>query len=221
MAERAIVLQHEPDAAAGNFGEWAEARGFELEVLTTDGRWEVPDLADVAFVASLGSPDHSYDDELPWLARELGVLAAAHRSGTPVYGICFGSQSLALSLGAETQLAEEREIGWYDLDLSSGIEVPAGPWFFWHEDRFDVPAEAELLGRTPRGPALFRTEKDWGVQFHPEVDLETLETWILKEGADLDAATRARMRHNLETEAAAARDRAWSLYDVFLDDLRR
>lgn len=221
MTERAIVLQHEPDAVAGNFAEWAEARGFELEVLLAAGSWEIPDLEGVAFVASLGSAAHSYDDELPWLARELDVLAAAHRSGTPVYGICFGSQSLARSLGAETRLAEEREIGWYEIELSTRFDVPDGPWFFWHEDRFDVPEGAELLGSTPRGPALFRTEKDWGIQFHPEVQPQTLETWIRKEGEDLDAATRARMRHNFGTEAAAARERAWILYDLFLDDLRR
>jgi GMP synthase-like glutamine amidotransferase len=148
------------------------------------------------------------------------VLAAAHQAGTPVWGICFGSQSLARSLGAETRLAEEREIGWYELDLNGGPEVPGGPWFFWHEDRFDLPPGAELLASTPRGPALFRTEKDWGIQFHPEVHRDALESWIASAGGDLDEATLAGMRRNLETEAGAARDRAWLLYDAFLLDLR-
>ncbi len=221
MPERALVLQHEPNAPAGNFGEWAEARGFELEVLMAADPWEVPDLADVAFVAPLGSPDHSYDDGLPWLARELDVLAAARESGTPVCGICFGSQALARSLGAETRLAEEPEIGWYELELSTDLELPAGPWFFWHEDQFDIPPGAELLASTPRGPALFRSGKDWGIQFHPEIHAEALESWILSAGGDLDEETRARMRHNLETEAGAAKQRAWRLYDAFLADLRR
>jgi GMP synthase-like glutamine amidotransferase len=221
VSERALVLQHEPNAAAGNFGQWAEARGFELEVLMATDDWEVPELDEVAFVASLGSPDHSYDDDLPWLARELDVLAAAHASDTPVYGICFGSQSLARSLGAETRLAEEREVGWYGLTLGAGLQLPVGPWFFWHEDCFDVPTGAELLGSTPRGPALFRTEKDWGVQFHPEIHLESLESWLLSNGRDLDEVTQARMRRNLETEAEQARERAWQLYDAFLADRRR
>jgi len=220
MAERVLILQHEASAPPGNFGEWALERGFAVEVLMADDRWEVPDLSDYAFVGSLGSPEHSYDDELPWLARELDFLAAAHASETPVCGICFGSQSLARSLGAETRLADAVEVGWLDLDLSAEIAIPAGPWFFWHEDCFAVPESAELLATTPRGPALFRSGRSWGIQFHPEVFPKALEAWIVLSGGNLDEATLASMRRNLETEPGPARERAFALYDAFLAGLR-
>lgn len=219
MAERILILQHETTAPPGNFGEWARERGFEVEVLMAADRWEVPELSGYAFVGSLGSPEHSYDDELPWLARELDFLTAAHESGTPVCGICFGSQSLARSLGAETRRAPETEVGWYEIDLADRLTIPAGPWFFWHEDQFDVPAGAELLASTPRGPSLFRTAKDWGIQFHPEVFPEALEHWIEHSGRDLDEAKLAEMRGNLAAEGPQARERAWLLYDAFLADV--
>jgi GMP synthase-like glutamine amidotransferase len=219
VAERVLILQHEPTAPPGNFGEWARERGFEVEVLMAADRWEVPDLSDYAFVGSLGSPEHSYDEALPWLPRELDFLTAAHESETPVCGICFGSQSLARSLGAETRHADELEVGWIDIDLTGGLAIPPGPWFFWHEDCFAVPEGAELLATTPRGPALFKAGKSWGIQFHPEVFPEALEHWIVHSGRDLDRATLAGLRHNLETEAEPARERAFVLYDAFLAGL--
>lgn len=217
--DRALILQHHPTAPPANFGAWAEARGFEVEVLMSDDRWEVPDLAPYAFVSSLGSADHSYDDALPWLGRELEFLAAAHETETPVCGICFGSQSLARSLGAETRLNDVVEVGWLDVALEASMDLPRGPWFFWHEDRFAVPEGAELLASTALGPALYRTEKDWGIQFHPEVEAEALEHWIESSGGELDAATLAGMRRNFETEPDEARERAWALYDAFLADV--
>ena len=215
---RVLILQHEPTAPPGNFGDWAEARGFTVEVLMSADRWDVPDLAPYSFVGTLGSAAHAYDDGVAWLARELEFLATAHASTTPVCGICFGSQSLARSLGAETRLNDELEVGWLDLDLAVPTDLPRGPWFFWHEDRFAVPASAELLASTPLGPSLYRTEKDWGIQFHPEVGAESLEHWIRISGGELDAATLAAIRRNLQTEPEAARERAWALYDAFLAD---
>jgi GMP synthase-like glutamine amidotransferase len=222
MPERVLVLQHEPAAPAASLGEWARERGFEVEVLEAHEEWEVPDLSDsVAFVASLGSPDHAYDDEVPWLARELEVLARAHAAELPVYGICFGSQSLARSLGAPTRLADEPEIGWYEVEARAPEEVPKGPWLFWHEDCFELPPGAELLARTPAGPAAFRSGRSVGIQFHPEATPKALEDWIDHSGAAVDPAVLEGMRRGFEVDPEGTRERAWRLYDAFLAGLRR
>jgi GMP synthase-like glutamine amidotransferase len=222
MAERVVVLQHEQAAPAASLGDWAQARGFELDILEAGEAWDVFDFdASVAFVATLGSPDHSYDDTLPWLARELEVLARAHTSGVPVYGICFGAQTLARSLGAPTRLAEEAEIGWYEVETEDPTDVPAGPWLFWHEDRFDLPTGAELLARTRVGPAAFRAGRSVGVQFHPEATPEAVEAWIDSSGHSVEPAILEELRRGFATDPDGARDRAWRLYDAFLSGLGR
>jgi GMP synthase (glutamine-hydrolysing) len=136
-------------------------------VLHADESWAVPDVDRFASVASLGAMDAGYDDSVPWLARELELLGAAHAAEVPVLGICFGAQSLARSLGAVTRRADIPETGWHDLEPGGVGELPNGPWLFWHDDSFEVPAGGRLLGRTAAGPAAFRAGTSLGVQFHP------------------------------------------------------
>jgi GMP synthase-like glutamine amidotransferase len=214
--DRVLVLQHEPSAPASSLADWAHARGYTVEVLMADDDWPAPELESVAFIATLGSASASYDDGVPWLARELDLLGQAHSSDVPVFGICFGSQILARSLGANTRLAESPEIGWYEVDACGSARIPQGPWLFWHIDRFDVPAGAELLAWTPRGPAAFRAGRSMAVQFHPEATRESLDAWIGIAGADVDPAVLEGLRHGHDAERPVYSDRAFELYDQFL-----
>jgi GMP synthase (glutamine-hydrolysing) len=216
LPRRIVVLQHDQSAPAASFGEWAAARGFEIDVLMAEDAWVAPQLDSVSFVVSLGSGSASYDDALPWLDRELETLTRAHASAVPVFGICFGSQILARSLGAQTRRADAPEIGWYEVDTSNPAAIPRGPWLFWHEDCFELPQEAELLAKTSAGPAAFRVGASIGVQFHPEVTPELLEAWISESESDLEPAVRKSLRRKLGAESAGARERAWRLYDAFL-----
>lgn len=220
MSERVVLLQHEPAGTPGSLGDWVRARGFEIELLMAGNEWSMPDLDSVAFVASLGSRYASYDDSLPWLARELDVLRRAHDQDVPVLGICFGSQSLARALGARTQLAEVREIGWIEMDSGSPDLVPPGPWLFWHEDRFDVPADAQLLATTPMGPAAFRAGRSLGLQFHPEAEPDSVEEWIEILDDQLSPAQGEDLRRGF-ADPELVRARAWRLYDSFLENIAR
>ena len=214
--DRVLVLQHDASAPASSFSDWAQARGYAVEVLMAHEDWPEPELESVAFLATLGSSSASYDDAVPWLARELELLDRAHRSGVPVFGICFGSQILARSLGAETRLAKSPEIGWYEVDTSGSPRVPRGPWLFWHIDQFDVPPGAELLASTPAGPAAFRAGRSMAVQFHPEASLESLDAWIGISGADVDPAVLDGLRRGHDAQRTVYAERAFELYDLFL-----
>ena len=181
----------------------------------------MPELDSVAFVTTLGSDAASYDDDVPWLERELEVLARAHASDVPVFGICFGSQALARSLGARTRLADAPEIGWYEVESRSAELVAPGPWLFWHRDRFDVPPGAQLLATTDAGPAAFWLRRCFGVQFHPEVTPDAVDQWIEAVGDKLAPAIRDDLRRGFADGQADVRDRAWRLYDAFLAGISR
>jgi GMP synthase-like glutamine amidotransferase len=216
MAGRAVILQHE-QASLGSVPEWAAARGFAVEILGVEEEWSLSDLEGIAFLASMGARGASYDDDLPWLARELDLLDRARAAELPVLGICFGSQSLARSLGARTQLAERTEIGWFEVETSAPALIPPGPWLFWHEDRFDVPAGAELLARTAVGPAAYRAGRSLAVQFHPEVTPAALAEWLDLVGNELTPAEKEALQRGMQAEPEHAVSRAWALYDTFLE----
>jgi len=213
---RVLVLQHEPTGPASSLADWARARGYAVEVLMAGEEWGAADLDSIAFVATLGSRSASYDDRVPWLARELDLLRAAHRSDVPVFGICFGSQILARSLGAQTRPAPAPEIGWYEVDPCDGSPMARGPWLFWHQDQFDVPPGGELLASTPAGPAAFRAGGCMAVQFHPEATRDSIDAWIAGADGEVDAAALEGLGAQRDATGAAYDERAFALYDLFL-----
>ncbi len=103
-------------------------------------------------------------------------------------GICLGGQVLAAAFGAA--VAEKR---WGERGSSEVLLNPAGcddplfngipplfPVYQWHDDSFDLPAGAELLALSEQCPhQAFRVGKrGWGLQFHPEVTSEIIESWV-------------------------------------------
>ncbi|MFN8215235.1 MAG: gamma-glutamyl-gamma-aminobutyrate hydrolase family protein [Solirubrobacterales bacterium] len=214
MAGRALILQHER-ASIGSVPEWASARGFEVEVLMADEEWSPPALDTVEFVVSMGSAAHTYQ-EVSWLAREYEVLAAAEAGDVPILGICFGSQSLAVAHGGTTRPASEHEVDWLEVETLAPELIPAGPWMFWHEDSFELPPDAELLARTPVGPAAFRSGRSLAVQFHPEATPAAMDNWLGAYRDELDPAVAERLRRGMDAEPEQIVARAYALYDTFL-----
>lgn len=216
MRGRALILQH-ARASIGSVPEWADERGFEAEILHAEEQWSPPDLQRYQFVVSMGSAAHAYDDSVRWLAREYEVLAAAEATATPVLGICFGSQSLAIARGGQTRPATELEIDWLEVETLSPDLIAPGPWLFWHEDSFELPPGAELLARTPVGPAAYRIDRNLAVQFHPEATPEAMEEWIEAFSEMLGPEAIARLQRGMAAEPEAIVARAHNLYDTFLE----
>jgi GMP synthase-like glutamine amidotransferase len=193
---RCLVIQHEPDGPVGLAGERLAHHGYELHPVlvmqsTGDGHSDVvfPDPKEFDFVVSLGSVQGVYDRDAigSWIDAELACLRAAHDHGVPILGICFGGQALAAALGGTVEKAPGHEIGWYELE-SLAPEIPAGPWFVWHIDRFTVPPGATELARTGLCPHAFRLGRSVGLQFHPEADEVILKTWVASCGDEYFAA---------------------------------
>jgi GMP synthase (glutamine-hydrolysing) len=157
----------------------------------------------VTWVPSSGSaPDDDFDavmvfggsmhldenDEHRWLDPEKEFLRDALARGTPILGVCLGSQLLAEAAGARPYRSEEPEIGWYEIEITDagaddpllGPLAPSVELFEWHHYVAPLPPGGVELARTPACVQAFRIEGKpaWGLQFHAEVTRENLFSWL-------------------------------------------
>jgi GMP synthase (glutamine-hydrolysing) len=97
---------------------------------------------------------------------------------------------LAKAAGAPVGPADEPEIGWFGVELTNeatddpvlGSLPPQFDAFQWHYYKHAVPAGGVELARNDVCTQAFRLgECAWGVQFHPEVTLAQVETWMAED----------------------------------------
>ena len=217
---RVLVLRHHEEDHPGLIGEALVARGFALDVVMMNETTPTPSLEGVDVLLILGSSSAVYDHEVEkaWFGRELGLIAEAGEREVPVFGICFGAQALCLFHGGSVSRSPEPEIGWYHVREEGGHVMDPGPWFEFHFDRCTLPAEAQLWATSPRAVQAFSVGRNFGVQFHPEIDDQQLRDWLESAadsardfGHDIDELVAEPAR-----EVPAARRRAAVLVDQFL-----
>ncbi|HSO97974.1 MAG TPA: type 1 glutamine amidotransferase [Solirubrobacteraceae bacterium] len=219
---RALIVQHEQPTPGGYVHQWLDERGAEQDIYRIDVEDREVDARDYGIIVSLGSEFAAFDDSIPWLEKEKNLFRAATDEDVPVLGICFGGQLLARVLGGESFRGEIAEIGWLPVRSHDHSMVPGGPWFQWHFDTFTAPLGSSLIADSPAGPQAYRIGRSMGVQFHPEVTPEIMDSWVAvyrheldQEGVDPDRLLEETHRRADETRAAA-----WRLFDSFLAQAR-
>jgi GMP synthase-like glutamine amidotransferase len=219
VSKPGVILQHGPDGPPGLLEDFLAARGIPHRIHPV---WEEPigDLADAAFVVSLGSECSAGGTAPAWIPAEVEALRGAVAADVPVLGLCFGGQALALALGGGVHRTAVPEIGWVAVE-SDDPEIPPGPWAQYHYELLEVPPGAQELARSPGGPAAFRARIHLGVQFHPEVKGPQMDAWLdtdpnLPADFDRDAARRDTARY-----APAAAEQAEQLFAGWFARLAR
>jgi GMP synthase-like glutamine amidotransferase len=223
---RILSVLHPGGGHSGLLRERAANAGDELL------EWRASDEADrpqdVDAIAVFGGGMNVADaGRLPWLQDEIELLRDALEDGTPVLGVCLGSQLLAAASGAEVRRAERPEIGWFEVErTAAGAADPllgALPERFtayqWHSWAFALPAGAVELARSPVCPQAYALGNAWGVQFHPEVTDDILEAWIADVASDPDAVAQdyaATARNGLPERLAAWNALGRTLFDAWL-----
>jgi GMP synthase-like glutamine amidotransferase len=180
---------HGGNARAGIFGEVLADLGHRLDEWSL--AWETPiprPLDAYGAVLVFGGAMHADQDQRhPWLREETFFLQRLLDLGTPTLGICLGVQLLARATHSWVGPLEEPEIGWFEVELTSaGADDPLlgrlprrFEAFQWHSYTYGVPGGAAELARSARCTQAFRLgERVWGVQFHPEVTLAQVESWL-------------------------------------------
>ncbi|WP_415971417.1 type 1 glutamine amidotransferase [Rhodococcus sp. 077-4] len=222
---RAVVLVHDQDPNLarrdiGTLDAELRTRGFQLDVHSFDHSPDVapPPLPDARLLVIMGSPDAAYDDTLTWLAPEIAYVQEAIDAQVPILGVCFGGQLLARVLGGSVRRSERPEYGFVDVDTSDPDLIPPGPWMEFHGDTFTAPSQATVIARNESAQQAFVLGPHLGLQFHPEIDLDTYDAWAaawdrdgVEHAADIDEIRRA-----IADAEPAARVRCSALLDGFL-----
>ncbi len=191
---RVLSVTHGRSVPGGVFEETATALGHELE------RWSVPDgdapdragAYDAVLVFG-GAMHPDQDEAFAWLGREEAFLRSVFADDVPALGVCLGAQMLARAAGARVAPAREPEIGWLDVELTRAGRtdevvgtLPARTTAFqWHSYTFELPSGGVELARSPVCTQAFRVGNAWGLQFHAEVTLPMVETWVAEAGHEL------------------------------------
>lgn len=176
---RILFIQHQDDCPPGYVGDRAEQCGFALDVVEAGALTGArsPDPRDYDLIVPLGSDDTAYDDTIGYLPAEHRLLDTAVGAGVPVFGICFGAQLLARTLGGQVWQAGRPEIGWLRPEVTEPGLVEPGPWLVWHLDVMSCPPGGTELARTPAALQAFRFGPHVGVQFHPEATPDSAAVW--------------------------------------------
>lgn len=147
---------------------------------------DFPSLEGIDSVIMFGSFTHAYEESTrAWVEREVDFVRNVRAQGTPYLGICFGAQILAEVLGGRTVKAERLEAGMITFEAKPDCPVAVGPWFSWHNDKVELPADVDVLASNEIAPQVFQSGNSLGVQFHPEVTTELMEEWLRVGGDEL------------------------------------
>ncbi len=186
-----LVIQNAKYEGLSGLGKLLEEDGFRTQIIFAK-KEKIPEV-NHSTVIILGAPE-SANDDLLYLKEEMKMIRNTVKKEIPLLGICLGSQLIAKSFGAKVYQGNKKEIGIYhDIEfdnlskstLFSGIQSPATV-FHWHGDAFDLPTDSIRLAHSKDYQnQAFQLGSAVGVQFHLEVDENTIRLWLEKSKDEL------------------------------------
>jgi GMP synthase-like glutamine amidotransferase len=220
---KALIVQHEEPTPPGLLGQWLDERNAKIDVLRIDLETQIPDPRDYQLIASLGSEFAAFDDSVPFISRESELIRQAAEHDVPFLGLCFGGQLMARVLGGKSFRSERSEIGWLPVRTSDPDLIPEGPWFQWHFDTFSLPPGAKLIADTDVGPQAYVIGRSLGLQFHPEVTPQIMDSWVraYRHELDGDGVDPDALLEETNRLAPGVRRTAIRLFDRFLESVAR
>ena len=192
---RAVCLKHVPFEGPGAFATALAARGVSLERYLVPQDGLPKDAGDLLIV--MGGP-MSVNDSDPWIAEETVFIRSALQAGTPVIGVCLGSQFMAKSLGATVRPGKALEIGMTPVTLTA--EAKQDPVFSmlpesfevfeWHGEVFDLPKDCVSLAGSDIAPlqAFRYGARAYGLLFHLEMEENGIKSLCQECAPDLTKA---------------------------------
>jgi GMP synthase (glutamine-hydrolysing) len=232
-SHRAVVISHLAFEDLGSLEAPLRERGFKIEsVLAATARFPLRQAESCDLLVVLGGPISVYDQQdYPFLKNEIACIAERLAARKPILGICLGAQLMAAALGARVYPGQHgAEIGWFPLQAASAAGPPEWfapllahglPVFHWHGDTFDLPNGTLHLAATEAYANQAFAVEDYalGLQFHPEVIADGLESWYVGHACELHHAgiAAADLRSSAREHAPALEEAASRFLNLWLD----
>jgi GMP synthase-like glutamine amidotransferase len=189
-------IQHVPFEHPAYLLKWAKQKNYSHSITKMHEPHAFPSIEEFDVLIMMGGPMGAYDeDKYEWLKPEKQFIKAAIDAGKKVWGICLGCQLIADVLGSKVYPHTQKEIGWWPVTKVTENpltkELPNEfTTFHWHGDTFDLPAGAVQLFKSEacaQQGFLYRDHVA-GVQFHPEVEEDLLNSLTIHDRAELVTA---------------------------------
>jgi GMP synthase-like glutamine amidotransferase len=181
---QASVVGNKEELDLGHIEPVLHGLGFHIEIRIREDSIDLSDVVQSDLVLLLGS---SWSLTESWVRekcqQEISLIHALTARGVPMLGICFGAQLLSSAFGGVVSRNSSPEIGWSTVGFDDTNPVIAGEWMQWHYDGFSCPTGATTLASNSFGVQAISIARSLGVQFHPEVDEQVLDSWLSKGGA--------------------------------------
>jgi GMP synthase-like glutamine amidotransferase len=173
------ILQHVPFEGPGSIEEWALAGGHTITTTRFYAQEQFPPLERFDLLVVMGGPMSIHDEHLySWLKGEKWFVQQAIEAGKAVLGICLGAQLIAEVLGGEVHQGEQKEIGWFPIQLDKpftshplGQQLPQQlTVFHWHGETFTLPPGAQRIASSAacENQGFIYDDRVIALQFHLE-----------------------------------------------------
>jgi GMP synthase-like glutamine amidotransferase len=221
-----VAVIHGADCGPELLADVVAERGDTLVEWWIEEQGAPPRVCDAAIVLG-GHQNVGEEDRYPWLEDEYAALRGWVESGTPVFGVCLGGQTLAHAFGGSVRKLDAQLAGFYETVLTpAGIADPvlgALPERFevlnGNAYSFSVPPGGVALADGPVPQAFRVGSAAWGVQFHPELRRFNIASWFEH---DPELARRLEGdRSELDAKFEAWRPLGARLFSAFLDAAAR
>jgi len=190
------TFMHVPFEGLGCMEQWISENNHTVSYTHFYENYKLPEINNIDWLIVMGGPMGAYDEAIyPWMAEEKAFIKQAIEKGKTVLGICLGSQLIAEVLGSKVFPNKEKEIGWFNLQLTVEGKTEQllnefeelFPVFHWHGDTFDLPVGSKCLFKSDvtENQAFIYNEKVLGLQFHFEVTSETMKEMVANGAGEL------------------------------------
>lgn len=199
-----VICKNISSEGPGTIEDFLKTKEIPYMIVDLSKGEEIFDVGAFDTLIMMGGPMSVNEDDIyPYIKKEEEMTREFIAQNKRVLGICLGAQIMAKALGSRVYKGEQKEIGWYDIELTSdGIsdrlmrQLAVHPhvgdlWkrfkvFHWHGETFDIPKGAVRLASSELFPnqAFRYGSKAYAFQFHIEVTKEMIYDWLKDEDID-------------------------------------